>query len=89
MSYYMAIPDQIKDKMKTIELSVDVMFVNNIPFLVSLGKNMKFTTIKNVVDWKAATLLTSLHSIKSFYTNKNIFIKPLFVDNEFEVLQDN
>ena len=47
---------------------------------------MKFTTIENVVDRKAATLLKSLRSIKSVYTNKNIFITTLYMDNEFEVL---
>ena len=41
------------------------------------------------MDRKAATLLKSLRSIKSVYTNKNIFIKTLFMDNEFEVLQDD
>ena len=35
---YEAIPEQIKDKMKTIELTVDVIFVNNIAFLIPLGK---------------------------------------------------
>ena len=50
---------------------------------------MKFTTIKDVVDRKSATPLKSLRSIKSFYTNKNTFIKTLFMDNEFEVLRDN
>ena len=50
---------------------------------------MKFTTIKNVVDRKSATPLKSLRSIKSVYTNKNIFIKTLFMDNEFEVLRDD
>ena len=38
MSDYVAIPTQIKDKMKTIELTFDVMFVNKIPFLISLEK---------------------------------------------------
>ena len=38
MSDYVAILEQIQDKMKTIELTVDVMFVNNIPFVISLGK---------------------------------------------------
>ena len=50
--------------------------------------NMKSTTIENVVDRKAATLLKALRIIKSVYTNTNIFIKTLFMDNEFEVLQD-
>ena len=61
--------------MKTIELTVDVMFAKNIPFVRSLGKNVKFTTIKNVVYRKAATLLKALLSIKILYKNKNIFIK--------------
>ena len=47
---------------------------------------MKFTTIENVVDRKVAILLKSLRSIKSAYTNKNIFMKTLFMVNEFEVL---
>ena len=66
----MATPEQIKDKMKKIELYVDVMFVNKIPFVISLGNNMKFTKIKNVMDRKEATLLKSFHSIKIVYTNK-------------------
>ena len=74
--------------MKTIELTVDLMFVNKIPFVISLGKNMKFTTIESVVDRKAATLLKALRSIKSVYTNIYLFIKTLFMDSEFEVLRD-
>ena len=81
MSDYVAIPKQIEDKIKTIELTFYVMTVNNILFVILLGENMEFTTIKTVVDWKAATLLKSLYSIKSVYTNKNFFIKTLFMDN--------
>ena len=48
---------------------------------------MRFATNENVVDQKAAALLKSLRSIKIVYTNKNIFIKALFMDKEFEVLR--
>ena len=34
MSNYVAIPEQKKEKMKTVEVTVDVMFVNNIPFVI-------------------------------------------------------
>ena len=50
---------------------------------------MKFTTIENVVNRKEATLLKALRSIKSVYTNKNIFITTLYTGNNFEVLRDN
>ena len=81
MSDYVEIPEQIEYKIKTIELTFYLMFVKNVPFVISLGENIIFTTIKTVVDWKAATLLKYLCSIKSVYTNKNIFIKTLFMDN--------
>ena len=35
---YVAIPEQIKYKINTIEITVDVMFVYDIPFVISLGK---------------------------------------------------
>ena len=85
---YVAIPEQIKYKMNTIELTVDVMFVYGIPFVILLDKNMKFTTIEYVVDRKAATLLKTLRSIKSV-TQIKIFDKKLFMDNKFEVLRDS
>ena len=49
---------------------------------------MKFTTIKNVVDRKAANSLKDLCRIKSVYTNKNIFITTLYMDKKIEVLHD-
>ena len=73
MLEYVAIPEEIKYKMNKIELTVDIMFVNGIPFVISLGKNIKFTTIENVVDRKAATLLKALRSIKSV-TQIKIFL---------------
>ena len=47
---------------------------------------MKFNTIKNVLYRKADILLKAFRSIKSVYTNKNVFITTLYMDSEFEVL---
>ena len=88
MSDYVEIHEQIKDNMRTIESTVEIMFVNKIPFVISLGMNMKLTKIKNILDREAATLLKNLQSKKSVYTNKNIFITTLYRDNKFEVLRD-
>ena len=33
-----------------IDLMGDILFVNEIPFLVNLGKRIKFTTVENLKD---------------------------------------
>ena len=83
MSNYVAIPEQKKEKMKTVEVTVDVMFVNNIPFVIY---HLEKCEVHH--NWKhggseSGYLLKALHSIKSVYTNKNIFINTIYMDNEF------
>ena len=38
LSDYVVIHEQIKNRMKTIELYADVIFVNKVSFVISLGK---------------------------------------------------
>ena len=78
--------DKIKDESNWINCWSNVCQQD--PVRDITWENVKFATIENVVDQKAATLLKSLRSIKSVYINKNIFIKKLYVDSEFEVLRD-
>ena len=49
---------------------------------------MRFAKTESVVERKAATLLKSLCIIKSVYTNRNIFIRTLYMDKKNEVLHN-
>ena len=60
------------------------MFVNKTRVRDITRENVKFTTIRNVVYQKVATLFKSLCSIKIVYTNKNIFIKTFSIDNRLK-----
>ena len=45
----------------------DIFFVKRIPFLITLGQKVKFTTVENIADWKAKTLLKGLSNTASLY----------------------
>ena len=42
---YVEIPREILESHKELEVSTDVMFINKLPFLVSISRGLKFTTI--------------------------------------------
>ena len=78
---YVAIPPEIWERMGPIELTEDFFFVNNISFLLTLGKRIKFMTLGNVCDQKAATLLHGLTSVWKIYGEWEYDILTMFMEN--------
>ena len=63
------------------------MFINKIPFLISVSQNLKFTTVQWICGRSAATLVQGLRSIAKIYKNCGFEIKTAFMDGEFESLR--
>ena len=42
---YVDIPWEILESRKELEVSTDIMFVNKLPFIVSISRGLNFTTI--------------------------------------------
>ena len=83
---YVAIPPEIRERMGPIELTADLFFVNNIPFLLTLGKRIKFTTLENVGNRKGTTLLCGMTAGPKFYGEHVYDISTMFMENDFEAL---
>ena len=43
---YMVMPKNILENIKNITLSIDIMFVNKIPFVTTISRHIKFTTVE-------------------------------------------
>jgi hypothetical protein len=43
---YVDVPREILDALKELTLAMDILFANQLPFLVSVGRGVKFTTIE-------------------------------------------
>ena len=51
---------EIRELHHHVSLSVDIFFVNNIPFLITLSRNIRFTTVTHLADRRMQTILQSI-----------------------------
>jgi hypothetical protein len=61
------IPQQILSNQQNVTLSADVMFVNQVPFLVSLSRNINLTTIEFIPRYSASKLGLLIQRIMAVY----------------------
>jgi hypothetical protein len=51
------IPRDIHEKYKMVTLSIDIMYINNIPFLTSISRHLRFGTVQWLKDLKKKLIL--------------------------------
>jgi predicted component of viral defense system (DUF524 family) len=69
-------PKEILQQYRAITLCVDIMFINKIPFLLSISRNIKFITGTALNNRKAKSIITALNDILWIY-RKRIFASPM------------
>jgi hypothetical protein len=70
-----------------VTLCIDIMFVNKIPFLVTISRNIKFGTVEAMKSRQHKALLTALKSVKRLYALRGFRIKQGHRDNEVEPMR--
>ena len=70
-----------------VTLGADVMFVNRIPFLVTVSRHIKFGTGEPLVNRKQAHLLAGIRSVAQIYQRARFKVTVALMDGEFKSLQ--
>jgi hypothetical protein len=71
-----------------VTLCIDIMYINKIPFLLSVSRNMQFTTIERLGNQKeGATLTFSIRKVCKLYQRRGFVTDMCFMDNEFNGLR--
>lgn len=81
------IPQEIVTRHREVVICFDVMYVNGIPFAVSISRAIKFCTVEALENRKAETLLTSLKRIRATYARRGFLANMIAADNEFASLE--
>ena len=66
-----------------VTLCVDLMYVNKVPLLVTLSRNVKFGTVEAVKDRKETTLLRSIATVATLYRKAGFKVTTTLMDGEF------
>ena len=81
---------ELKDAHRSIELCVDVMHVQGLPFLVTVTKNLKFITVCDLPNRKKENLRQGLDATFSICDNDAGFeMASVHADQEFECLRQD
>ena len=82
MSDYVAVPHAIFKGYRNVTLSVDVMFVNRIPFLTSISRHLKFITAETLHNRTTIQLVQCVKNAKALYTKRGFNVATAIMDGE-------
>ena len=86
---YTAIPRDFYELHRFVTLTADVMFVNGIPFLVTLSRKIKMLTAEYLPSRTAKQLSSSLTKIVKVYARGGFIVRLVLMDMEFEKIKDD
>ena len=75
---YFPVPTSIFDYYKNFVLSVDVLFVNQIPFLASISKNIHYGTVKALDPMKIPVLEDEIKRVIRMYAVRGFHVEYMF-----------
>ena len=81
------IPPVLMSRYPDIVLGADIMFVNKIPFFMSISRNIRFCTSEALKNQSGKTILGSIKLIKRLYATRGLRITQMVMDGQFENLR--
>ena len=83
VSDYVAVPHAIFEENRNVTLSVDVMFVNRIPFITSISRHLKFTTAETLHNRTTSQLVQCVTNLKALYAKRGFNVTTSLMVGEF------
>jgi hypothetical protein len=81
------VPPALLERHRDVTLSVDIMFVNKIPFLVTISRYLKFGTVESLRERTAKQILRCIKSVRGVYNKRGFRVHTILADGEFEPLR--
>ena len=93
VSDMVSIPHELHDTQCDVCLYIDIMYVNGMPFLTTISKNIKYCTAMWVADDTAPTITSLVESILKLYQQASFQVMEVCTDCKFkpvlQVLQED
>ena len=84
MTDYVAVPREFLELHKYVTLVADVCFVNNVAFLVTISRGIKFVTDEFIMTRTDKQYIKSLKVVMKLYTRGSMKFQTVLMDMEFD-----
>jgi Reverse transcriptase (RNA-dependent DNA polymerase) len=81
---YANIPATIMSRYQQVTLAGDIMFVNKLPFFVTISRHIRFSTSEFLKNKKSDTIFQAIKHVHQTYTKRGFKVKTLLLDGEFD-----
>jgi hypothetical protein len=85
---YVQIPHALLERHQRVTLAVNVMFVNRVPFLVSVARGLNLVTAEHMPTRTAKQLAAGIVRIMDLYSRGGFQVEAVLMDNEFKKLRN-
>ena len=89
VSDQIAIPPELYKKRESLELCMDLMFVNGMIFFTSITRALYYRTANTLLNRSADELYKGLDEVLRLYNSNGFTISKIFCDQEFKPLLDD
>jgi hypothetical protein len=83
------IPTTIMSHYRELVLGRDIMFVNKIPFFMTISRHVKFGTDEMQKNQQNKTILAAIKQVKIIYLKRGFQVTHMLMDGQFESLRAN
>ena len=83
---YLSIPRDLYERIKNVTLTADVMFVNGLPFFVTMSRDIKMVSVEFLPSRTAEQLRSSITKVIYIYRRGGYMVRTCLMDMEFEPL---
>ena len=82
-----SLPPTIQQHYQEVTLGCDIMYVNKIPFLMSISRHIRYGTAQHIKNQQGTTIFNGIRAIHQIYLQCGFRIQNAFMDGQFEPLR--
>ena len=83
------LPITILERYKSVTLEGDIMFINDIRFINTISRHVKFMTAEHIANAEVSTLQASIRQVKQVYMQRGFNITNILMDGQFLCIRGN
>ncbi len=78
------VPAELMSQYRSVTVGADIMFVNKLPFFVTISRNLKFGAAVLIADQKHETLVKAVRDVHNVYKKRGFKTDTMLMDGQFE-----